>query len=1130
MPPKPNDRSDQVGDSDEQSKRSDQADVFPLLSMADGVADGVADGMETIMPGSADTSRAADASSLNDANSTQPIDGSVNAQAASVRPQIGPYKILQKIAEGGMGAVYMAEQEKPIRRRVALKVIKAGKDSEQIINRFEAERQALAMMNHPNIAKVLDVGAAADGAPYFAMELVKGVPLTQYCDQNKLAIRDRLELFIPVCKAVQHAHQKGIIHRDLKPSNVLVALYDGSPVPKVIDFGLAKATEHQTQLTDKTMFTEYGAVVGTLQYMSPEQAEMNQLDVDTRTDIYSLGVMLYELLTGSTPLDSTTMGQHSLLKVLELIREKEPPRPSTRLSESISVITGVSEQRKIQPMKLKQILRGELDWVVMKSLEKDRSRRYETATAFAADIKRYLNDEPVAARPQSSRYKLNKFVRKNRILVGASAVVATLMVVAVAVSSWFAYDAKVQRIAAETKTYEAEQNRKLAVEKSEEAEQKSIEAIAERERANREKEVAQEVRTFLQESLLRNVSVWERVNARQGRTGKVAGDNVTVRQLLDTAAEKFSPTNIENVFPDKPLVQAEIMETIGDAYESLDEYEKAVKFAVASAEIQERNFGSLSPQAIDGKVNLYFAGVAAQDYDAALTAVDDALRILTEAIELPIDGGSANQDLASVEDESVKDESVGRTWERNSQTVEEMLDVVVSRTLDRMNPARFAFPVVSDQDFSANSKLLIVSVTGRLKKLVPKIEQRFGGSHEHTQFFKLFSGFCDYALGVGMGLPNVQKEAGEGLLELLHWTEKWPPERRLFKSLFQLSVGIMLDSQAIQPQRAIGLFEEARRNVQSVLPDDHPATIIYGIQLADAYAKRKQNVQAFEMYADLIPTYFSQLGVFPYVYREMVRLSVELKRTEEATATIERYYSTTLATYGQHERTFEAQRLRAYCAVRLGNKDLATQRFEELLVAATKTLGNEDELVISFHQDVAIVYHRWGWHQQALEQLANSQVAREKEFPSEHAVNYKAHSLAAKIHLSLREFDDAVASFEKSIEALAKAFGEQDERVVAEKLALIECYRETGNFNAIAVAAQGLIDNNSGSWMAADPRLPEYKTLLAEALVEQSQFSDAAKIYKSLIVTSEDCFESRSPNQGSCPAVAGSGKSRTRYG
>ena len=426
--------------------------------------------------------------------------------AGQERKQIGPYKILQKIAEGGMGAVYMAQQNEPIKRRVALKLIKAGRDTEQIIARFDAERQALAMMDHANIARIFDAGTTEEGSPYFVMELVNGVPLTEYCDRNKLSIRERLELFVPVCKAVQHAHTKGIIHRDLKPSNVLVALYDGVAVPKVIDFGLAKATEHQLALTDRTMFTEFGQIVGTLQYMSPEQAEMNQLDVDTRTDIYSLGVMLYELLIGSTPLDNDTMKEQALLKVLELIREREPPTPSSRLSKSGDAIAGVSDQRKIPPVKLRQILKGELDWIVMKSLEKDRTRRYETANAFADDVARFLDDEPVLARPQSSGYRLQKFLRKNRVLVASVLLVATLLFASACISYWFMLDARTQRNVALNNEQEAEEQREnaekqadIALQKSREADEKSKLAIAERNRADSEKEVAQEVRRFLQD-------------------------------------------------------------------------------------------------------------------------------------------------------------------------------------------------------------------------------------------------------------------------------------------------------------------------------------------------------------------------------------------------------------------------------------------------------------------------------------------------------------------------------------------------------------------------------------------------------------------------------------------------------
>jgi eukaryotic-like serine/threonine-protein kinase len=346
---------------------------------------------------------------------------------------IGPYKLLQVIGEGGMGTVYMAEQTEPVRRTVALKLIKPGMDSRQVLARFGAERQALALMDHPNIAKVLDAGAADSGRPYFVMELVKGIPITTYCDQRKLTLRERLELAIPVCQAVQHAHQKGIIHRDIKPSNVLIALYDGKPVPKVIDFGVAKATG--PRLTDQTLYTEFGAIVGTLEYMSPEQAELNQLDIDTRSDIYSLGVLLYELLTGSTPLERRRLKEVLFLEILRAIREEESPRPSMRLSTT-QELPSIAACRHIEPRKLSGLVRGELDWIVMKALEKDRKRRYETANGLAADLRRYLDDEPVQACPPSARYRFGKFARRRRTALLTAGLVSAALVLGTIVSAW----------------------------------------------------------------------------------------------------------------------------------------------------------------------------------------------------------------------------------------------------------------------------------------------------------------------------------------------------------------------------------------------------------------------------------------------------------------------------------------------------------------------------------------------------------------------------------------------------------------------------------------------------------------------------------------------------------------------
>ncbi len=367
---------------------------------------------------------------------------------------IGPYKLLQVIGEGGMGSVYMAQQEQPVRRRVALKIIKAGMDSKQVIARFEAERQALAMMDHANIAHVLDAGTTNQGRPYFVMELIKGVPITRYCDNKNLNVDERLHLFKTVCQAVQHAHHKGIIHRDLKPSNILVAEYDGKPVPKIIDFGLAKAL-HQT-LTDKTLFTQFGQVLGTLEYMSPEQSSLNQLAVDTRTDIYSLGVLLYELLTGSVPLEKQRLCSVAFDQILKIIREEEPPKPSVRLSTSKSSVQ-IARQRGTEANRLSLLLRGDLDWIVMKAINKDRSRRYETATGFSNDVRRYLDNELVEARPPTSRYRIQKFIQRNRLGVAAALLIGlTLVVGVIGTSSGMFWALEQQQVAQQ----EAEQRRR----------------------------------------------------------------------------------------------------------------------------------------------------------------------------------------------------------------------------------------------------------------------------------------------------------------------------------------------------------------------------------------------------------------------------------------------------------------------------------------------------------------------------------------------------------------------------------------------------------------------------------------------------------------------------------------------
>jgi serine/threonine protein kinase len=397
---------------------------------------------------------------------------------------IGRYKLLQQIGEGGFGIVFMAEQTEPVQRKVALKVIKAGMDTREIIARFEAERQALALMDHPNIARVLDGGATAGGRPYFVMELVRGLPITTYCDQVHLSTRERLELFIKACRAVQHAHQKGVIHRDLTPNNVLVTLHDGEPVPKVIDFGVAKALGQK--LTEKTLLTRFEQMIGTPAYMSPEQAALSGLDVDTRSDVYSLGVLLYELLTGVTPLDEATLRQSALDEIRRMIRETDPPKPSTRVGALGERLVEVAKRRHAEPATLGRSLRCDLDWITMKALEKDRQRRrYETVNGLAADIERHLRDEPVTARPPSVVYRIQKVARRHRAAFAASSAVLVALVLGVVISTWQAVRAtraerEQSRLRQQAQNAQASETtqRQLAEQNAKEAKQNAAESHA----------------------------------------------------------------------------------------------------------------------------------------------------------------------------------------------------------------------------------------------------------------------------------------------------------------------------------------------------------------------------------------------------------------------------------------------------------------------------------------------------------------------------------------------------------------------------------------------------------------------------------------------------------------------------
>jgi serine/threonine protein kinase/tetratricopeptide (TPR) repeat protein len=500
---------------------------------------------------------------------------------------IGPYKLIDTIGEGGMGMVYVAEQSQPVRRKVALKVIRPGMDTSQVVARFEAERQALALMDHPNIAKVLDAGTTEFGRPYFVMELVQGISITRYCDEARLSPRGRLELFVPVCRAIQHAHQKGIVHRDIKPSNVLITLVDGQPVPKVIDFGVAKAIDQR--LTERTLFTGFGAVLGTPEYMSPEQAEIGGQDVDTRSDVYALGILLYELLTGTTPLDRETLPQAALAEVLRRIREEEPPRPSTRLSGSGDRLSSLAVARDTEAAKLACSLRGDLDWIVMKALEKDRDRRYDTANELARDVRRYLDGDPVEAGPPSTAYRLRRYARKHRTVFAMAATIAAVLLVATAVTTWQAVVAR----------------RAAAAARHERAVSLSAEARAIRERnaasmARRRAESAEEAtRRELTRSELMNRFLTEDLLSQAEPANNAVEDRVTLLEVLDRAAEK-----VGRRFAGQPELECELRRVIARAYHGLGAWEKAERQRRAAHDSATRRLGPDSVEALQDSSEL----------------------------------------------------------------------------------------------------------------------------------------------------------------------------------------------------------------------------------------------------------------------------------------------------------------------------------------------------------------------------------------------------------------------------------------------------------------------------------------------------------------------------------------------
>ncbi|MCA9104574.1 MAG: tetratricopeptide repeat protein [Planctomycetales bacterium] len=959
----------------------------------------------------------------------------------------GRYRLQEIIGEGGMGEVWVAKQTSPVRRKVAIKLIKRGMDSRAVLNRFEQERQALALMDHPNIARVLDAGMSATGQPYFVMELVNGLPLTKFCDQAMLAPKARLELFVSVCQAVQHAHQKGIVHRDLKPANILVTVIDGKPIPKVIDFGVAKAVGGK--LTDESMSTQFGAVVGTLEYMSPEQAGYSGVDVDTRADIYSLGVILYELLTGLRPLDAVRLKQAALTEMIRIIQEEEPSKPSTRLSTDASLPTA-SALRQMEPRKLMALLRGELDWVVMKCLEKKRDRRYETVNALARDILSYLANEPVEARPPSTTYRVKKFLTRHKLPVTAAALVMASLIIGIIGTTASLLEARRQKDIADEERGEAnlariaegeraeserkahlfaEERRLEAERQSRIAEDRLLEVEAAQRKAEQEKAIAEAVGDFLKLKLLSQADVATQADSLLSSGGRVADakEDPTIRELLDRAAVELSEAKIDESFPDQPLVQAEILQTVGSSYVGVGAYRRAVPFLVRSLAIRKELLGAEAQETISSMNSLAIATLNAGDIKDAVTLFEEAMRLTK--LHFPDDTDRAIQIMSNLakayQDAGKLDE--GLELCKESQRLRE-------ETLDANDPEIvIGMASLGASYFTARQHQRAFEI---LTSVLPNLQETLGRDHPTTLF-------CMNNLSTCLGALDRSDEALAVQQQVYELTVSKFGAEHPFSLMSQVNLAGSYRS-VRNPTRAMELLESAIEIESERFGVSHPLTLHAMVGLADIHMQLGDLDRAVALQSEALASYQEIFGPnHPDTIVTESNLAAIYARMQKPQASLpifQRVLEKRRVINGpEHPWTMLALEDVGANYLVLGQIDEGRAMLEEAYAHAAIEPELLDVVIRLTTLDFAEGHGDVG-----LRRLEDALPQYEQLRGPDHRGTLKCLGWIATSHYKLREFDEAIEIFEALLPRQTALLGPDDPDTIETLRNLAANYYETG--------------------------------------------------------------------------------------